>query len=752
MNLFRKLSVMLMLFSLSGCGGGGGTIAIREVLGLATLSGTAAGGAAIVGTVQVTDSSTPPKTKGAPIDADGKYTVDVAGMTSPFILKASGTVGNTKVTYYSAAVLADVGNTVNVTPFTDIMVSNISAQMAENCFADMAKPCINLKDKLTPENLVKAQSDLQAKLLPVLRNLGLSESIDLLRASFSTNHAGMDAVLDMVKVEVNLANNTAVLKNGISGEEMGRMDPKTEVGRRDPVDSSKLTGINNEAVTDAQAIQYALESVSNLFATSLPSPKQLAASGLFDVVNFLDHGMKFDQFAMEFTTKGQAIGFKFKNIHIEFDPADKSKARVFFKLYDKFEKYHEDAEFLVEKKNGKWQSKGNQRIASIDFNAHAEFDQSSPYFWSGISFWIDAFAYNSLVDNGEKVVKAIVSGPGLQLPDGTIKILEMTESQYGTNSQNSFITECLKSTPANTICLNFSEIKVNAEYTVVFKNTTETTLNGAGYKIKLKAVPVSTAKLNADQFVRVDKVLVDGKLNALNAFKPGTSFTVAYTNPKTNTTRGIFFNAWSTVSSLFNVRLDQKVTDPKATNMLFGWDGSETGFDVTNISINPRAKDEEDREFQTNFFITPLPPNVIVPIDPVLPGDPIIPVDPPPGAAVYVLGPDSLPTDFYKRTSQVPDGWWSVDDDVTIYLNDEILFEDKNIATDAFAPLRFQAKTGDTLRIVATDSAGTCHYLTPLKITKQGFNMPLTGTSKPQVCDYLAPSTTPFFDRTYTLP
>lgn len=741
-----------MLFSLSGCGGGGGTIAIREVLGLATLSGTAAGGAAIVGTVQVTDSSTPPKTKGAPIDADGKYTVDVAGMTSPFILKASGTVGNTKVTYYSAAVLADVGNTVNVTPFTDIMVSNISAQMAQNCFVDMAHPCINLKDKLTPENLVKAQADLQAKLLPVLRNLGLSESIDLLRASFSTNHAGMDAVLDMVKVEVDLTTNIAVLKNGISGEEMGRVDPKTEVGRRDPVDSSKLTGINKEAVTDAQTIQTAIEGVAKMFATSLPKPQQLADSGLFDVENFLDDGIRFAQFAQELILNDQMIGFKIKNIHIEFDPADKSKARVFFKLYDKFEKYHEDAEFLVEKKNGKWQSKGNQRIASIDINAHAEFNQNNPTFLSGISFWIDAFDYNSLVDVEDKAVTAIVSGPGLQLPDGTIKSLEMTESQYGTNFQNSFITECLKSTPANTICLNFSEIKVNAEYTVVFKNTTETTLSGAGYKIKLKAVPVSTAKLKADQFVRVDKVLVDGKLNALNAFKPGTSLTVNYSNSQTNTTKGIFLNAWSTVSSLFNVRLDQKVTDPKATNMLFAWDGRETGFDVTNISINPRAKDEEDREFQTNFFITPLPPNVIVPIDPVPPGDPIIPGDPPPEAAVYVLGPDSLPTDFYMRTSQVADGWWSVDDDVTIYLNGEILFEDKNIATDAFAPLKFHAKTGDTLRIVATDSAGTCHYLTPLKISIGNFNMPLSGTSIRQVCDYLAPNTTPFFDQTYTLP
>jgi len=751
MKTLRLFSLVLMLTCLHGCGAGGGATTIRQVLGLANLSGTAAGGAAIVGTVQVTDSSTPPKTKGAPIDADGKYTVDVAGMTSPFILKASGTVGNSKVTYYSAAVLADVGNTVNVTPLTDIMVSNISAQMAQNCFADMEKPCINLKEKLTPENLIKAQADLQAKLLPVLRNLGLSESIDLLRDSFSTNHAGMDAVLDMVKVEVNLTTNMAVLKNGVNGDEIGRVDPKTEAGRKEPVDSSKLAGINKDTVTDSQAIQLAIEGVAKMFSTSLPTPGQLSDSGLFDVDNFLNDGIKFPQFSEELSLSPHLIGFKFKNIHIEFDPTDQTKAHVFFKMYDKSEKNYEDADFLVYKQNGKWQSKGNQRIASVDINSHAEFNQSNSVFLSGISFWITAFDYNSLVRDVEKAVKVSVSGPGLQLPNGTPQNLEMTEFKYSTYFQNSFITECLPNTPADVICLNFSQIKTNAEYTVVFKNITNTSLNGAGYKFKLNAVPVSTAKLTADQFVRIDRVLVDGKLNALNTFKQGKSLTVAYTNPKTNTAKGIFLNAWSTVASENYVRIEQGVTDPKATSMLFAWDATKSAFDVTDISIHPRAKDEEGREFQTNFWIAPLPPNLIIPIDP-FPPDSIIPVEPPSGPGVYVLGPDTLPPGFYTRPSQVPDGWWSVDDDVTIYLNDQVLFQDINIATDAFPPLKFQAKTGDTLRIVATDSAGTCHYLTPLKINKGGFNMPLKGTSKLQVCDYLAPSSKPYLDQTYTLP
>ena len=118
----------------------------------------------------------------------------------------------------------------------------------------------------------------------------------------------------------------------------------------------------------------------------------------------------------------------------------------------------------------------------------------------------------------------------------------------------------------------------------------------------------------------------------------------------------------------------------------------------------------------------------------------------------YTLGPDNLPTGFYIRSSQVPEGWWSVDDDVTIYLNDQIIFSDQNKATDAFAPLIFTANSGDQLRIVATDSAGTCHYLTPLKVTVGSTSVSLAGTSVPQVCDNNGPSNKPFFDKTYTLP
>ena len=180
--------------------------------------------------------------------------------------------------------------------------------------------------------------------------------------------------------------------------------------------------------------------------------------------------------------------------------------------------------------------------------------------------------------------------------------------------------------------------------------------------------------------------------------------------------------------------------DPNATNILFPWDPDTNQFDVAYVNIFFGSKDEEGRHFQTNLWFSKN----------VNPNPPIIPDDP--DLKQYVLEPDILPSGFYKIISYVPAGWWSVDDDVAIYLNGEIIFQDNNIATDAFPPLTFWAKTGDQLRITSTDSAGSCRYLTPLKISSALNTLSLSGTSIPQVCDHAVPSTTPFFDRTYTLP
>jgi hypothetical protein len=61
-----------------------------------TISGTAAGGAPLVGTMTVKDSKGIEKSKNIDLAAAGAYTIDVTGLTPPFVLRADGTSGRHK--------------------------------------------------------------------------------------------------------------------------------------------------------------------------------------------------------------------------------------------------------------------------------------------------------------------------------------------------------------------------------------------------------------------------------------------------------------------------------------------------------------------------------------------------------------------------------------------------------------------------------------------------------------------------------
>lgn len=55
-----------------------------------------------------------------------------------------------------------------------------------------------------------------------------------------------------------------------------------------------------------------------------------------------------------------------------------------------------------------------------------------------------------------------------------------------------------------------------------------------------------------------------------------------------------------------------------------------------------------------------------------------------------------------------------VDDDLTIFLNGQILFQDEDEGSSSVGPFLFAARKGDRLRFVAVDTAPDCHELSPL--------------------------------------
>ena len=191
---------------LAACGGGSSSSPADPVPPVVpppatTLSGTAAVGAPISGSVVAIDSKGKVSTA-VNTGAGGAFTVDVAGMTAPFFLSITGSSGGRQVTLNSIASAA--GQTVNITPLTDLIVSTASGQPGGTALAAVCAPVANtvsaactsaLANAATQQRLDAAVAAVVAMIKPI--NTG---NTNPLTGAFVANGTGMDAVLDQILV------------------------------------------------------------------------------------------------------------------------------------------------------------------------------------------------------------------------------------------------------------------------------------------------------------------------------------------------------------------------------------------------------------------------------------------------------------------------------------------------------------------------------------------------------------------------
>jgi hypothetical protein len=193
--------------AITACGGGSGTadtVAEPPAPPPAALSltGTAATGAPINGAVVVIDATGKVGTAVATNAATGAFTVDVAGLTAPFLLQVVGTAGGKQV--FLSAVATAAGQTVNLTPLTDLVVSAAAGVAGGGSLVDACAPsgstapaaCVAaLKEATTGSRLSTAVADV-ARLVKDLNSTGT----DVLNGPFAANGTGFDALLDKILV------------------------------------------------------------------------------------------------------------------------------------------------------------------------------------------------------------------------------------------------------------------------------------------------------------------------------------------------------------------------------------------------------------------------------------------------------------------------------------------------------------------------------------------------------------------------
>lgn len=422
-----KLALTLIgaaVLTLGGCGGGGST---SNPSTSTTITGTAAAGLPLVGTVTVKDANGATRT--VTIGTNGAYTVDVSGMTGPFVFRAEGSAGGTSYVLHSGATAADVNGNINITPLTDLIIANIAGQLAGTYFegGNFAS--------LTPAEIASETDALKAKLLPVLTAMGVESSIDLLRAQFTPLSSALDKALDVISVSIDPVTNQATITNLVN--EISITDDIATKAAAEPATTPlAATGTTPSASDDVNAVKTAIQDFAQLFANGLPTAATIEAAlhGGTGSANqadgatlpFRDRDLNAAQLAAELASDGQLVGLKITDVEIHrLDYTTvASQADVFPRAIVSFTMRDSEGAMMdrvrsiqfAKGSDGRWRLRGDGRRLDVEGHAHMVYNAQEDCRSTGLEFTIEDVTTNN---NGGALSYAMVTGPGL--PEGGLK-------------------------------------------------------------------------------------------------------------------------------------------------------------------------------------------------------------------------------------------------------------------------------------------------------------------------------------------
>ncbi len=401
-----------------------------------TLTGTAAGGAAIVGTVTIKDALG--ATKSELIEADGTYSVDVTGLTAPFRLRAEGTVGGKTYKLHSYAEKATLDSTVNITPFTDLIIANAAQQIAEDFFDEESVTALD------PVEIAAQEDALQEKLQSVFDALGLDSAIDLLSTSFSADHSGLDAALDIIKIETDPTTNIATIQNVLDGSSIEDDISDTEDNDTAIVVDADLL---ETAVTDTQAIARLFTSFSEEFVGGLPSVDTIED---YFGETFLHQDEGKSQFLTDITTDPSLIDLAFISLSVRDIDSDAGTAMVDFSVrFNGIVEAGGETWYVKKDDVAGWQLLGNQQFFEADTltfhcNDGDGTDPSPVTCGLNVSFYDNDFSNNGTNDvplasatmtiidgtDGETVKDIVYLGNPSEIGAGELQVFNQSTGSY----------------------------------------------------------------------------------------------------------------------------------------------------------------------------------------------------------------------------------------------------------------------------------------------------------------------------------
>jgi hypothetical protein len=196
--------VTCLLFLLTGCRGNGGDSVAPQT---SSISGVAAAGAPIFGSVTLRDS------KGIErgpvvIDTDGSFSLDVQGLTPPFLLKATGSSGGQTYSLFSVATGT---GTANINPFTSVILQLATTIEPETFYTNPALP----SSPITSASLEAATRAVHSLLAPIFTKYGIADFSPLCGRYLANPDNKLDAVLDLIFFKVE--NGDLIIYNKMDG-------------------------------------------------------------------------------------------------------------------------------------------------------------------------------------------------------------------------------------------------------------------------------------------------------------------------------------------------------------------------------------------------------------------------------------------------------------------------------------------------------------------------------------------------------
>lgn len=325
----KNLFLFAVLLPVMGCGaanGGQGFLQPIYYLLLSgtqplpaptTVIGTAAAGAPIVGTVNIRGANSVISTSA--IRADGSYTVDVAALTTPFLIWAEGTANGQTVRLYSTVQAA--GKVANVTPATNLVMAmalGADPAVVYGAYGATSAPTADLPGA---GDIITA-ADVNALLASVFASLDMPANFNLMNGSFVADGSKFDSILDTVSFQVNSsdpANVTVTIADKASATTPYNDNVSTDTDTPTELTAAEAAKIVAYGLSFQQQALTVMKKVETLYAISAPTLKTLQTEFQpYMTADFLDNGRNATDALYEWSTSGEgpSIGLKIVAINI----------------------------------------------------------------------------------------------------------------------------------------------------------------------------------------------------------------------------------------------------------------------------------------------------------------------------------------------------------------------------------------------------------------------------------------------------